>query len=127
MAVIGKKISESAATVLKKVASEDISALRLVVATSETNIKLADKDLYEDSKVLGLSITSGLTGENVKIITFGQVKDSFFTFTLNEPLYLGDNGIISQSPALLGFSTTIGHGLGNGAIFIDIQEPIEIC
>lgn len=109
---------------IDKIADEDISALKLVVATSLTKIKLADKDLFANSKVLGVAITSGLTGSKIKVITFGEILDGFFNFTLNEPIYLGDNGTIEQSAPVSGQVVTIGHGLGAGGIFVNIDEPI---
>tara|TARA_R110000803_G_scaffold162194_1_gene225811 strand:+ start:21086 stop:21463 length:378 start_codon:yes stop_codon:yes gene_type:complete len=125
LTLIPKKKFESQ-TVLEKIADEAISALKCVTSVSTTNVELADSLDFNDSKVLGVAVTAGNIGEKIKIITFGEIKDASFIFTLNEPLYLGNNGLITQAPPAIGFVTTIGHGLGNGAIFININESIEL-
>lgn len=124
--VLPRKKSQGEGTQVTKIADESISALRVVAAVSETNVALADKDSFQDAKALGVSINAANTGENVKVVTFGEIKDSFFNFPLNEPLFLGDNGVITDIAPSDVFNTTIGHSLGPGAIFVNIREPIEL-
>lgn len=107
-------------------ADETISALKLVTATSDSNAELARPDTFANSKVLGLAMTAGNLGDKINVLTFGPIKDPFFTFGLNEELFLGASGVVTNSVTGLVFVTRIGHSLGNGAIFIDIETPIEI-
>lgn len=109
-----------------RVCSEPISALRLVRALNDSDISLANKTDYTQSKVLGIALQSGSIGEEIEVLLFGKIEDSFFSFPLNEPLFLDLNGLITSTPPVSGFSTNIGHSLGLGAIFIDIKEQIEL-
>lgn len=109
-----------------KQASEDISALKIVRAISDTQIAIADNDTYTKSKAFGVALTASTTGGNVRVQTFGEIKDASFLFPINEPLFLGSNGVITITPPILGFVINIGYSLGNGAIFIDINEQIEL-
>lgn len=117
----GKKVEDT------KIADETVSALKVVTATSQTNLKLADKSSFTDAQSLGVSISSGNMGEKIKFVSFGQIDDSSFNFPLKEPLFLGDNGLITATPPTTGFVTTVGYSLGLGSIFVDIEEPIELC
>ncbi len=117
----------SVGTTLKKIANETISALKLVVAVNDERVEIAEPDNYNNSKVLGVAITGGNVNDEINIVTFGELKDSFFNFTLNEPLFLEANGTITETPPTTGFVVTIGHGLGSGAIFVNINEQIDNC
>jgi len=115
-----KKVSTNV-VVDKYEADETISALKLVTATSDSNAEVAEPDTFANSKVLGLAMTTGNLGDKIKILTFGPIKDPFFTFGLNEELFLGPSGVVTNNVAGLNFVTRIGHSLGSGAIFIDID------
>ncbi len=121
------KNTGTSATQVKKTASETISALKMVTATDLNTVELSDPSTFDGSKTMGISITAGNVGEKIKVVTFGEVKDGTFSFALNAPLYLGSGGVITDTPPTSDFSVMIGHALGSGAIFIDIQEPIEFC
>ena len=109
------------------IANESISALRVVRLVDENTCELADsQNFYVNAKAVGVSVNSGASGQTIKTQTFGILEDSSFTFTLNEPLFLTTNGIITETAETTGFSVQIGHSLGNGAIFINIREPIEL-
>lgn len=107
-------------------AGEAISALKLVRASDLATVLIGEKDTYVNSKCLGVALNTVLAGETLEVQEFGKLEDAFFNFPLNEPLFLGLNGLITDTPPVSGFSINIGHGLGTGAIFIDIREQIEL-
>lgn len=103
-------------------AGEDISALRMVKYDDPSTVSLADKDLITDAQTIGMAITAATTGNTVSVVTFGQVDDASFMFPVNTCLFLGDDGAITDIPPTTGHNVPIGIGLGNGSIFIDIDE-----
>lgn len=112
-----------------KTCAEVISALKLVVALNDDEILLAEPDTFENAKVLGVALQAGNIGDEIEVLLFGKLEDVSLTFTINDPLFLKASGSISDtapvSPAET-FNTTIGHSLGSGAIFVNIQEPIRL-
>lgn len=104
------------------VASENISALKMVVATSPTDVKIADKTLLNDAQTIGISITAANSGGDIKIQTFGPLNDASFTFPVNACLYLDTNGNITDTAPTTGHSVPIGKSLGAGTIYIDIDN-----
>ena len=104
------------------VASEDISALKLVTAASTTTVAIADKELLSDAQAIGVTTSAATTGNELDVVTFGQISDASFTFALNECLFLGNNGAITNIAPTTGHNVPIGKGLGPGAIFIDIDN-----
>jgi hypothetical protein len=114
---------------LTKTYSETISALQVVTASSNTEVEVAMPDTLENSIVMGVALQTGITGFDGRIHILGILEDPSFNFNVNELLYLGENGNITNVPPSLPnsqFSTTIGYSLGTGAIFIKIEQPIEL-
>lgn len=107
-------------------ALEVISALKLVKADGiGTILKGFNNGTYEDAKILGVSLNALSVGAVGPVLLFGLLEDPFFNFPINAPLYLGLDGEITLTPPASGVYTVIvGKGIGPGAIFIDIQEPI---
>jgi hypothetical protein len=110
----------------KKTCAEVISALKIVRAINDTEVVLADNLTYTNCKALGIALQAGNIGTEIDILLLGKVTDPAFTFTINEPLFLTAGGVITSTPPSNNFSVNIGHSLGNGAIFININEPIEL-
>lgn len=114
---------------LTKTYSETISALKLVTASSNTEVKGATPDTLENSIVMGVALQTGIAGFDGRVHILGILDDPSFNFNVNELLYLGENGEITNVPPSLPnsqFSTTIGYSLGTGSIFIQIEQPIEL-
>lgn len=114
---------------LTKTYSETISALRVVTASSNTEVKIATPDTIENAIVMGIALQTGITGFDGRVHILGILDDPSFNYNVNELLYLGENGEITNVPPSLPnsqFSTTIGYSLGTGSIFVKIEQPIEL-
>jgi hypothetical protein len=109
-----------------KTLDENLSALVLVTATGPNNVKKASPLNYDDSQVLGVLMTAGLSGSNQTVRTFGEISDGSFSFPLHANLFLGPLGQISDTVPPNGHHVRIGHSLGAGKIFLDINEPIVL-
>lgn len=123
---ISVKARQAEKLVLKKVTSETLSALKLVVLNDNDEWELGDPATYEESLVVGVSTTAGLVGADVSVHMFGKLEDASFIFPLHDNLFLGLNGVITNVPPSLptAHSTLIGVSLGAGSIFIRIDQPI---
>lgn len=112
------------AITIESTADETISALKLVYFNSATTSMLADNTAYTSSLVAGVALNSGVTGNNISIREIGKVEDASFTYSLGQPLFLGNNGSIQTTqPASGNYLTQIGFGLGLGAIYVRINNP----
>jgi len=115
---------------LTRTSDQAISALKVVRLTSSTNVDIADSTLtFADAIVAGIALdTAPAAGVEIQVQTYGVLEDAFFTFPLNDLLFLSSNGTITNTAPSLGGGDThrvaIGKSLGVGAIFIDIEEPI---
>ena len=110
---------------LKKICGVNISALKICKAVSSNIVEYASNlQTFLDAQSLCLSLQSGNLTEEIDVALFGQINDAAFNFPLNAPLFLGDNGNITDTPPITGHNINIGHSLGAGAIILRIQPPI---
>lgn len=109
------------------VAGENISALKLVYASSPTEVSVCSLSSYDLSRAIGVAITAATTGNSLNVQLFGKLEDASFTFAFNEDLYLNINGSITNSYPSSGYNLQVGYGMGTGAIFIDIEKPITLA
>jgi len=107
------------------IAGETISAIKAIVQ-SVGNVLLAEPDTYSNATVLGISITSATASSEIKYKKAGELYDTSLNFPLNDPLYLGAEGLITNVAPVSGFRTRVGHSLGVGGMMIQIEEPIEL-
>jgi len=106
-------------------AGEVISALQVMRLNNSSDAFIADPTLaYTDAKVVGISLSAAVIGLDVDIQNFGILKDPFFNFPTNNPLFLSATGTITDTAPVTGYNVQIGHSLGVGSIFINVQEPI---
>ncbi len=106
------------------IADGTVSAIKAIYKTIN-GIAHGDADVsYETATIIGISITGATTGNVVKYQIDGRLEDSSFNFPLNDPLYLGSDGSITNTPPSTGHRTRLGTSLGVGAIQIEIEEPI---
>lgn len=104
-------------------AGETISALKLVY---EDSGQLFYASNLLDHRPIGVSLSAGNIGENITVITFGEIDDPSFLFASNETLFLNGIGTISSSPPSAGNLIEIGYGLGSGRIFLNIKQQIVL-
>lgn len=112
--------------ILERLASESISALKVVYLDSNTTCALSDNSDFYRATSCGVAINAGTNGDIVKILSFGIIEDSSFAFGINEPIYLSSNGAITSTAPATGILTKIGYGLGLGAIYVKIEKPITL-
>lgn len=115
--------------IIEKIARHNFSALRMMVLPTATECEYGQPTSYATAKVAGMSVNAGITGSICKILLFGQHQDPFFTFAAQIPLFLGVDGLITDTPPTPLTAThqvTIGQSLGLGSIHISISEPVAI-
>ena len=108
-----------------KIANETISAVSAVKLDSPTNISRATNDNnISAATVFGIARTAGTAGANIEVTTAGNFYDSSLNFPVNDSIYLGANGALTNVAPVTGFLTQIGISGGPGLIIINIDEPI---
>ena len=109
-------------------AGETISAVKAVYLDS-AELFLGQPNSLPTSQIVGVSLTAGNTGSQIKYRSFGELYDSSFNFTVGNCVFLDNNGNITETdPQTLGldYRVVIGKVIADNGIFINIEEPIQL-
>jgi len=108
-------------------AGQTISALRVI------RISALGKAIYASSAValdistaIGVSITSAITGNNVMIVTNGEIEDLTWNWIPSAPIFLGVDGVLTQTPPTSGFLQIVGNAETSTKMKVNIQQAIKL-
>jgi hypothetical protein len=105
-------------------ADGDVSAVKAVYKTV-LGAKLAeDNGAYIAAVVVGVSVSGAVSGNELTYKVVGRLRDSSLNFPINDQIYLGASGQLTNIAPTVGFRTVIGTSNGIGEIQLNIQEPI---
>ena len=91
-------VDDNVANVIDKVSNKNISIHRLVVLDDNGYPEYADNSVRSHAnRVVGISTTSALSGETLRIQHSGGITDPSFNFTVG-PLFVGENGFLTSTP-----------------------------
>lgn len=111
---------------LTKIAGTAIGGHKVVIAYGNTGAQLADKDTASHMHVV-LGVTKGAAsqGSPVEIQTVGEMIEPSWVW-VNGPVFLGSNGIMTQTPPTTGFQLQIGTAIAPTVLMIKIGAPISL-
>lgn len=102
--------------------SENISALRAVIPNLNNQLRYATQ--ATDSTILGISRNAGTTGNLVQVVTSGLLTDSSWNWTVNKYIFLGSNGILTQSVPASGYLVFLGTAVSPTSFNLNISNSI---
>jgi len=114
--------------IITRIAAQALGGHRLVYASSATGCNYADNTVYAQRfAILGLTIGAAAIGAEVSILSFGMITELSWVWTPG-PLYLGIDGLITQTPpvAPAAFLLVVGAAVDATHVLIDLHEPIVI-
>lgn len=111
------------------IASTNISGDRGIVLNSVGQAIYADNTIMSHgNKFAGVSQGAATSGTAVSIKSFGEMTEPTWNWTVDEPVYLGAGGLLTQtvpvSPAK--FSIIVGMATAATKLFINPMPPIFI-
>lgn len=99
-----------------------MSALKVVVANNDL-LAYADKDTLNHADiVLGVLENAVESGVQTRVITQGIIQDTNFSWQLNKPIFLGNNGTLTQTIPSTGFIKQIAFPLTINKIYVKIEQ-----
>ena len=113
-------------TAFTMIAETNLNGLR-VVASSDNFIGQAvyadHNDVSQSTKVLGITRGAVLAGNSVEVIDGGSINDPSWSWT-DGPLFLGVNGLLTQTAPSVGFVLMVGKAVSATRISLNIDRPI---
>lgn len=118
--ISGGGVTETAETL------QNVATYKLL-ASINGKVELADKDNpIHAFNIIGMSVSSGSEGSIILVQTGGTILNGNWTWNENMPLWLGNNGDITQTPPETGFLMQIGIALSPSKILLEIQEATQL-
>jgi len=123
---VGSSGSTPERTAFTMIAETNLNGLR-VVASSDNFIGQAvyadHNDISQSTKVLGITRGAVLAGNSVEVIDGGSINDPSWIWT-DGPIFLGANGLLTQTAPSVGFVMMVGKAVSATRISLNIDRPI---
>lgn len=110
--------------VITLTAGADIGGHRGVSVGPDGLGMYADKGSAPDC--IGVSAGAAVDGAALAVQTSGEMTESSWSWNPGEPVYLGDNGLLTQTPTTTGNLVVIGTATGEKRLLINIEQPIQL-
>lgn len=119
-------IGPSGGNAVTAVAAVAVGGHRIVLLNADGEADYARADeITHASIVLGMTSHAAVEGADVDVLRIGELEEVSWSWTLNQPVYLGLDGLPVQSlPYNAVFSLVIGFPITPTRLFISIREPI---
>lgn len=113
-------------SVFSGIASVDLGGHRIVVAIG-SQIAYADNTIPSHSSIVTGIITQAVTsGQAVNVTISGEVIEGTWSWTLDKPIFLGGNGLMTQTVPSTGFLLQVGYPTSTTSIVVDIKTAITL-
>jgi len=97
-----------------------------VIAAVGDEIHYADPDDIATAQVIGLTVNAAGPGDELEVVLRGSVTNSSWSWAPGLPLYLGANGVLTQSPPspAAAWVRVLGTALSATRILFNPLSPI---
>lgn len=115
-------------TDLSLIAGENLSALKVVRLVNDVVLYSDASNLLMVNSTIGVTVSSGMMNGAVTVRARGVLEDASFSFTTDMPVYLGQNGALTQIPptAPLLSNLRVGTAVGINKLNIQLERPIKL-
>lgn len=119
----------SALETIEVLTATAISGHRAVALDSSGKAVYPSNTVHGDAfRVLGVTLGAASLGTVVQVKSFGTILEPTWNWTVDQPVYLGANGVLTQtlpiSPAK--FILVIGVANSTTSMFVNVMPPIFI-
>lgn len=105
-------------------AGESLSALRAITTNSSGEAVYASNTTLSNAQVVGITLGSASSGQQVGVKTFGTMSDASWNWTKG-PVFLGTNGTLTQTaPSGGAIIVQVGKALTATQLFVDVETTI---
>lgn len=110
-------------------ATAAIGGHRVLTMTPAGELAYASADdLSAAGRIVGISLNAAAAGSEVSVQRSGEVSEPSWNLDTELPVYLGVNGLLTQTPpeSPTVFSLIVGFPMTPTKLFVSIREPIYL-
>lgn len=120
-------IGPTGGSALSYVAATPIGGHRVVALNASAKVIYADNtQMGQFGAVLGISLGAANADASVDILRMGEIEEPSWSWLLGQPVFLGTNGLLTQTPPTTGFSLVVGFPVAPTRLFVSFREPVII-
>ncbi len=109
-------------------AGEPLGGQRVVIVGDDSKLYYADSaNLTHFNRVLGVTTGAVILDARASVRIGGPMTEPTWNWDLRKFLYLGSNGLLTQTPPAAGFLLQIGWPISPSCIMIEIQMPLLLA
>lgn len=105
-------------------AGEALGGQRVVVARNGKAFHASAADLGHADLVLGVTTGAAVSGASVEVLAQGEMTEAAWAWTLNTPIFLGTNGLMTQTPPASGVWVVVAVPITPTRIAIGIKNSV---
>ena len=107
------------------IAGENVEKYNVVKMNDDGKVvKASYLDLVDKERIVGIILDSGNMNDIINIQSFGRLSNDLWNWDTTKPIFLGDNGQITQDVPSSGFLLRLGNVISSDEILINISIPI---
>ena len=117
------------ASTLTLTAAQALGGHRLVYSSAPGACDYATNAVFgQRFALLGLTLGAAASGASVEVLSYGPITEGSWSWTPGGALYLGTNGLLTQTPpvAPATFLVVVGYAIDATRILLDLHDPIAI-
>jgi hypothetical protein len=104
-----------------------ISGHRAICVDSDGKAIYADSSIADHANaVAGISTHAALTGQPLTVQSAGVLEEPSWTWMPHQPVFLGVNGFLTQTPPSVGFQLIVGVPKSATELLIGVKAPIVL-
>lgn len=101
----------------------DVEKYRVVRLGSDGRVQHASNtDSVSRNAVFGVTLSAAVLGGRVPIVTAGEIEDDLWSWTMNSPVYVGADGVLTQTAPASGYSLIVGYPSSTTTLVVRIGE-----
>jgi hypothetical protein len=108
------------------ISGDDISGHTIVSRSADTVIPSDPTDNTSVYNIVGLTNQAAANGSSIEVITSGIIHNDSWSL-LDGPVFLGANGILTQTAPTSGYLVVVGYPASSKDIRLNISQPIKIA
>jgi hypothetical protein len=110
---------------LPMTAGESLEAYQVVRMADTGEVFVAtDADMDDASLSFGFATAAASAGATVQVRFAGPLQNSAWSLEMDEPVFLGTDGAITQTPPATGRYMEVGHAVGSDQILVHIRPVV---
>lgn len=111
---------------ITRLAGIDIGGHRAIYVAEDNTFRYADAATEEGRAVAGVTVGAASTGTAAYAQYAGELVEPSWSWSVGMPVFLGTNGMLTQSPLSSGLAIIIGIAVGADRILIRIGSPVYL-